>query len=231
MKKIYYPKDKKCFFICYNCEYLRERVIIFAHGFPGTNRLLRLIPYLGERRTAWIEVNYRGDKGTRENFSLLGSIEDIIDTTHFVKERFKPSFIYILGYSYGGFCTLNVIKRYPLLYDKVILLNPVLDGEFFKNHPIMPILWNEAKKILSLREEEFYKREIEEIIKNYNPLRFKNQISTKLFLIQSTEDALCPISLAKEFANYTNTTLIPLPQKPHDLEGDELIDVLSSLLD
>ncbi len=226
MKQIFYLEESKFFVKCWNYEYCKEKILLFAHGFPGTNRLPQLIPYLRKKEIAWAEINYQGDRGTKGFFSFIGSIEDIIKATYFAREKFNPRKVYILGYSYGGFCTLNIIKNHPSLYDRVILLNPVLNAQFFRDHPIMPVLWDEAKKILSLQDEKIYRKEIEDMIQNYNPLSFKEKLSDPYFLLQSTKDTLCPISLAERFVRDTRGILLPIPNAGHDLEGREFANIL-----
>jgi len=226
VKISYITYKRKVHIDCYNFEFCKEKTILFAHGFPGTNRLPGIITHLRKKGFSWVEINYKGDKKTKGKFSFLGSIEDIKDATNWIQSQFNPYKLYILGYSYGGFCTLNLIRENPNLYDKVLLLNPVIDAEFFKIHPIMPSLWDIAEKILKLYPKDFYREEIEKIINNYNPIKFTHELKDNLYIIQSTEDMLCPKELAKEFAKITNSTFIPLLDKGHDLKGEELINIL-----
>ena len=211
---------------CHNYKFCKEKVLIFAHGFPGTNRLPKLIPHLNKKGVAWVEINYKGDKYTNDKFSFIGSIKDIKNGINFIREKFNPIYLNILGYSYGGFCTLNLIRTHREFFNKIILLNPVIDANFFKIHPIMPTLWNIAKNILNLREKNYYEKEIDELINRYNPIEFKKELPKRIYIIQSTNDMLCPFNQAKKFAKEIEAIFIPLRGKSHDLEGDELINIL-----
>ena len=53
----------------------------------------------------------------------------------------------------GGFYVSNIINEDPNIFEKVILLNPVVDSmALFSNKPLMDELWEHAKNILSLKK-------------------------------------------------------------------------------
>ena len=201
-----------------------EKILLFCHGFPGTNRLNKLAPILEDRNISTVEINYRGDKKSEGNFSFLGSIKDIKQVTDYLKNEYDNSKIYALGYSMGGFYICNIIKEDPKLFDKTILLNPVVDTQtLFSNAHLMKELWNYARDILSLEKPEVYDEEIKLVNKKYNPMDFVDKIKTPIYFVQSTDDEVLPFETAKRFYSLLNCEkrFIEIPGATHDLDGDE----------
>ena len=65
----------------------------------------------------------------------------------------------------GGLYVCNIINKEPHLFDKIVLLNPVVDSmELFSDKLLMDKLWINAKKILSLNTHNAYKKEIVRLI-------------------------------------------------------------------
>jgi alpha-beta hydrolase superfamily lysophospholipase len=175
-------------------------------------------------------MNYRGDKKSEGKFSFLGSIIDIKTVAIFLKEKYKLP-IHALGYSMGGFYVSNIINENPNIFEKVILLNPVVDSmALFSNKLLMDELWQHAKNILSLKTPETYKDEITRVISDLNPIGFVKKLKNNIIIIQSTEDEVLEPKLAKKFYILINSkkSYVEMPNKKHDLMGDEkeLIDAL-----
>ena len=231
---------KKQFSICVDkaviiCEHHGEiknakKILLFCHGFPGLSRLVRLYDNLKNNSISIVEMHYRGDKKSEGKFSFLGSIKDIKTASNFLKEKYKLP-IYALGYSMGGFYVSNIIINDPNVFEKVILLNPVVDSmALFSNKPLIDELWIHAKNILSLNKPETYKEEITRVISDLNPIGFVKQIKNNIVIIQSTGDEVLEPKLAKKFYNLLNSkkSYVEIPNKKHDLMGDEkeLLDAL-----
>ena len=177
-----------------------------------------------------VEMNYRGDKKSEGKFSFLGSIIDIKTVVIFLREKYKLP-IHALGYSMGGFYVSNIINENPNIFEKVILLNPVVDSmALFSNKLLMDELWQHAKNILSLKTPETYKDEITRVISDLNPIGFVKKLKNNIIIIQSSRDELLEPKLAKKFYSLINSkkSYVEMPNKKHDLMGDEkeLIDAL-----
>ena len=175
-------------------------------------------------------MNYRGDKKSEGKFSFLGSIKDIKTASNFLKEKYKVP-LHALGYSMGGFYVSNIINNDPYVFEKVILLNPVVDSTaLFSNKPLIDELWIHAKDILSINKTETYKDEINRVISDLNPIGFVKQLKNNIVIIQSTMDEVLDPKLAKKFYNLIKVkkSYVEIPNKKHDLMGDEkeLIDAL-----
>ena len=207
-----------------------KKILLFCHGFPGSNRLIRLCDNLKNKPISVVEMNYRGDKKSEGRFSFLGSIKDIEIVANFLKEKYKVP-LHALGYSMGGLYVSNIINKYPNFFEKVILLNPVVDSMApFSDKPLMDELWKNAKNILSISSRETYEEEISKIISELNPIGFVEKLKSNIIIIQSTSDEVLDPKLAKKFYTLLNTekSYVEIPNKTHDLMGDEkeLIDAL-----
>ena len=207
-----------------------KKILLFCHGFPGSSRLVSLFDNLKNNSISIVEMNYRGDKKSEGKFSFLGSIKDIKTASNFLKEKYKLP-LYALGYSMGGFYVSNIIINDPNFFEKVILLNPVVDSiALFSNKPLIDELWIHAKDILSLKTPETYKEEITRVISDLNPIGFVKKLKNNIIIIQSTEDEVLEPKLAKNFYSLINSkkSYVEIPNKKHDLIGDEkeLLDAL-----
>ena len=207
-----------------------KKILLFCHGFPGSSRLVGLWDNLKNKSISVLEINYRGDKKSKGKFSFLGSIIDIKTVAIFLKKKYKVP-LYVLGYSMGGFYVSNIINEDPNIFEKVILLNPVVDSmELFSNKPLMNELWQNAKNILSLKTPKTYKDEITRVISDLNPIGFVKKLKNNIIIIQSSRDEVLEPKLAKKFYSLINSkkSYVEIPNKKHDLMGDEkeLLDAL-----
>src|SRR3989338_1738871 len=207
----------------YHPQYADERIVLFCHGFPGTNRLPHLAGFLDSTKTSLAEINYRGDAKSTGKFSFLRAIDDIKEVTTSLREKYLGTKVYGLGYSCGGLYVLNIVRDNPHFFDGVYLLNPVLDTYFLSDSPLMAELWDYAKNMLSLEEKNFYQRETATINKNHNPMDFAGDLETSVTLFQSTEDEVLPLADVHQFMAKLkgDKKLILIPQRQHDLEGNE----------
>ena len=206
-------------------------ILLFCHGFPGSNRLERLYDNLKIKSISVVEINYRGDKKSQGKFSFLGSLTDIKTVANYFKEKYKVP-LHALGYSMGGLYVSNIVNKVPHLFEKVILLNPVVDSKaLFSNTLLMDELWIHAENILSLKTHESYREEISKINSCFNPMGFVEKLKTNIIIIQSTKDEVLDPKLAKKFYCLLKgkKRYIEIRNKKHDLMGDEkvLVDVMN----
>lgn len=200
-----------------------NRIILFCHGFPGSSRLERLYFNLKNKSISIVEINYRGDKRSEGRFSFLGSIKDIEVVANYLNQKFNVP-LDVLGYSMGGLYVCNIINKNPHIFDKVVLLNPVVDSmALFSNKLLMDELWIHANNILSLNVAETYKDEISYLINDLNPIRFAEKLKSNIIIIQSTNDEVLDPKLAKKFYTLLDSkkSYHEIPNKIHGLKGDE----------
>ena len=200
-----------------------KKVLLFCHGFPGTNRLPELASSLEHELV--VEVNYRGDENCGGNFSFLGSIDDVTTTVDYIRNRYGQHMsVTALGYSMGGFYAANAMKNQPSLFNEVILLNPVVDTKTFSpNELLMEELWLYAGGILSLEKPLFYDEEIKLINESLNPMDFASELKIPISVVQSTDDEVLLPETAEDFYYLLNCKkrLFQIPNAKHDLEGNE----------
>ena len=198
-----------------------DKILLFCHGFPGVNRLAKLEKSL-ESKMSLIEINYRVDKASSGHFSLQGCVEDIRKTVRTLQEQYQLP-IYALGYSAGGCYVLNAQRNEPNLFQEIVLLNPLVDTSFFVSSPLVPDLWQSAKKILSLKSPDFYQEEITVFRNQHNPMDFAVEITAPVALIQSREDEVLPPKSAQDFflKLKSRKQWRWISNKGHDLDGGE----------
>lgn len=197
-------------------------IVLFCHGFPGTTRLEKMAAELNKYGYTLVEINYRGDKESDGKFSFFGSIEDIKTVAKHLRQNYGATPLTALGYSAGGLYLTNIIRKQPQLFDKIVLLNPLLDASF-TNTPLMDELWNEAARIIRLRSMKTYKDEMKKMNENYNPISFAKEITIPITIIQSTDDEVLPTDIVKNFYKQLRKPgkLLWIEGAKHDLYGDE----------
>lgn len=201
-----------------------EKVVLFCHGFPGTNRLIKLADALKNDPISIIEINYRGDEKSQGKFSFLGSKKDILAVANHLKSYYNRVPLCALGYSMGGFYVASLLNDGLNLFDEAILLNPVVDTQaLFSNKPLMSELWGHANNTLSLYKPGFYEEEIAEINKNHNPIDIAHRLRIPISIVQSTADEVLDPEIAKNFFAALNCEkkYFEVPNAKHDLTGNE----------
>lgn len=201
-----------------------EKVVLFCHGFPGTNRLVRLADALKNEPISIIEINYRGDEKSQGKFSFLGSKKDVLVVANYLRSCYSRVPLCALGYSMGGFYVASLLNDRLNLFDKAILLNPVVDTQsFFSDKPLMDELREYANNVLLLHNPGFYEKEVVEINKNYNPINIAHRLKTPISIVQSTADEVLDPEIAKNFFAALNCEkkYFEVPNAKHDLIGNE----------
>ncbi len=199
-----------------------QGVTLFCHGFPGAYRLQAMAQPLNKHGYTLEEINYRGDAESEGTFSFLGSVEDIVAMVKYLREKFPDRPITGLGYSAGGFYMLNAVRELPDLFDKIILLNPLLDFSFTQT-PIMRELWQEAASVIELNTDLFYVAEIAKVLEHHNPIDFAAELKPKIHIVQGEQDQLLPLDIVKKFHALLRHPgrLIWVPGMGHAFRGNE----------
>lgn len=201
-----------------------RKILLFCHGFPGTNRLPNLATSVQGDDLAIVEASYRGDKGSDGTFSFFGSIKDIEATARHIRSINGNALLWALGYSTGGFYVLNAIREAPKLFDEIILLCPIVyPNEMFSNEALMQEYWSLAENILSLQSPSSYTAEIEKINEGFDPMKFADKLITPMHIIQSSEDDVISLQTVKTFFNSLTCKkeFIEIPGLNHFPKGDE----------
>lgn len=214
--------NEKIAYFEYNTSKPLKGIVLFCHGFPGSFRLTTMAKPLNEHGLTLEEINYRGDKESEGMFSFFGSIEDIKILTNHLKQQHPTTPITILGYSAGGFYTCCLVRKQPDLFDKIVLLNPLLDASFTRT-PIMEELWEDARLSIRLNDMDFYRNEIDKMNNESNPVTFVKELTPKISIVQSKDDELLPTETVQTFYDNLQNPgeLIWIPNAGHGLRGDE----------
>lgn len=199
-----------------------KSIVLFCHGFPGSYRLTTMATPLNKHGITLEEINYRGDKESEGTFSFFGSIKDIEVLTLHLKQQYPTVPLTVLGYSAGGFYACCLIREQPNLFDKIILLNPLLDVSFTRT-PTMEELWKDARQSIRLNDMDFYGAEIDKMNNEFNPITFVKELTPKINIVQSANDDLLPTETVQSFYNNLQNPgdLAWIPDAGHGLRGDE----------
>ncbi len=206
-----------------------SKLVIFCHGFPGTNRLPGLAPALIEHNVGLAEVGYRGDAGCEGKFSFFGSGFDVNESYDALREIYPETPMELLGYSAGGFYSQYFFTVWHPRLERIVLLNSVI---YLGVLGILgDDLWNEAAQILSLNERSFYSSELMNLRKWEATLAYHvNNINVPVDMVHSKNDEIIPYGSAKQFFKENDCTrnFVTIPNKGHILDGNEpeLLSVL-----
>lgn len=107
---------------------IRNPVLLFLHGGPGMPTMFLAHEFQRELEENFIVVQWdRRGAGKSYNGSIppesMSVEQEIADTravTNLLRERFHQNKIYLVGFSYGSYLGMLVVKRYPDLFHAYI---------------------------------------------------------------------------------------------------------------
>lgn len=210
----------------------KQRVIILAGGMPTVPNKKELLEFFSNKGFWIFHPRYRGtweSDGKLFSYSPHQDILDVIDGIHKKffsigndniknKKAFKltPDEIYIIGASFGGPATILASRDKRV--NKAMIVCPVIDWKKMgKDEPL---------KLLAKFTEEAYGNGYR-IVKNgwekiasgkfYNPVNHIAEIDgSKLLIIHTKDDTVCPYQNSKKFADQTKSKLITLTHGGHN---------------
>ena len=214
---LYYPP-------CCNRWGTPPPAVVSIHGGPTSQRVWNFNPQaalftgLGY---AYVELNYRGSTGYGRRYmkALYGrwgevDVEDAVSLARHLAQTglADPKRLAIMGGSAGGYTVLNVLIRYPEVYQVGIALYPVTD-------------------LFALAQDthKFERRYLDTLIgplpqaaaryRAWSPLFHAQEIRTPLALFQGEDDKVVPPDQADRLAQALQQRGVPLLYRRYPGEG------------
>lgn len=112
----------------------KNPVLLFLHGGPGTPEylLMKHFPLNLEDyfTVCWWDqrgsgLSYAPDIGSGE-LTVERMVEDTIEVTNYLRERFGKEKIYLMGHSWGTFLGIHAAQLHPALYEAYIGIGQVV---------------------------------------------------------------------------------------------------------
>jgi acylaminoacyl-peptidase len=115
-----------------------DKLVVLPHGGPHSANTTEFIPEIiflcTTLNASVLFVNYRGSLGQAQSVveSLPGKcgdqdVADVHQVVLSVRDRLKPSSVFLCGGSHGGFISAHLSCRYPDVYSACVLRNPVIN--------------------------------------------------------------------------------------------------------
>ena len=128
----------------------RFPAVVFLHGYPGTEANLDIVHAFRRAGVCAVHFYYRGVWGSHGYYKFSHLYEDAECVLDHLREnadqlKIDPDRIYIIGYSMGGFCAMNLLARGAKVKGAV-LLSPCDIGDRYLNHYQRYIPTIEAQK-------------------------------------------------------------------------------------
>jgi len=117
----------------------RTPVVIFFHGYPGTEQNLDIPHALRRVGIASVHFSYRGVWGSHGDYSFTHLIEDAHAILEYLtgkanEWRLDMKRVYLVGHSMGGFAVLNALAE-GIAVKGAVVLAPCDMGEIYINEP------------------------------------------------------------------------------------------------
>lgn len=195
------------------------RLVIFEHGFFGGHRsYMREIEMLCRGGYLVLAYDHTGcmESGGETPGGMAQSLADLNDVINALKkdERFSGVDISVVGHSWGGFSTLNIVKYHPNI-SHIVAISGFVSVEMLVNSFFSGILRGYRKAVMALEHISnpvFVTASAIDTLKNSN---------VKSLLIYSDNDQMCKKSvhydaLAKSLSEKENVELLLVSGKGHN---------------
>jgi len=206
----------------------KKHALLFLHGYPGSQKNYDLAEHLALKGFECFVMHYRGSWQSDGQYSLLSIYKDVDAVLKYIAGcGFKEADISLIGSSWGGFVSLEVLSRHPSL-NKCILLAPFINISHDEKRLRQGVdfLYSVTKPSIKNYEKEQIYADLKVIQQDYNPIDRVDKIDgSKILIIHGTKDTICPIagSIALKSQFRGPARLIQLEEQDHFLHTRELI--------
>lgn len=112
-------------------------VLLFCGGGPGIPEYLleQWYPTGLEKEFVVCYIEYRGTGLSYEGKMDVDSVttelylEDVLEVTQYLRERFGQDKLYLMGHSFGSYIALNMAQRYPEYYHAYIAVSQICNQD------------------------------------------------------------------------------------------------------
>jgi len=164
----------------------RFPAVVFLHGYPGTEANLDIVHAFRRAGVCAVHFYYRGVWGSHGYYKFSHLYEDAECVLDHLREnadqlKIDSDRIYIIGYSMGGFCAMNLLARGAKVKGAV-LLSPCDIGDRYLNHYERYIPTIEAQKGGYFRtpDEDYMDQDVREHAEGWQFPVLAEQIDPKL---------------------------------------------------
>lgn len=176
------------YFYCYENP-IENRIIVFDHGFGGGHRsYMREIELLCRHGFCVFAYDHTGcmESGGACANGMSQSLRDLNDCLVALKsdERFSKKDFSVIGHSWGGFSTLNIVALHPYI-SHIVAISGFVSVEMLVNSFFGGIMKGYRKAVMALEETanpQFIK---------YHAVNSLADTNAKVLLIYSDNDHLC----------------------------------------
>jgi esterase/lipase len=198
------PHFGKCF--QYQFKGTSNEAIFIFHGFPSQKNRNKDIAFALSKATKHTVIvhHYEGLGESLGSYTFWKSLKNAEKFVGHHLKQGKYKKIHFVGHSWGGFISLNLLRKYPSVTKSLFLLSPFnqipenksldqLVEALFKEYPHCFYQTNKAKVKKDFQQVE-KKYDLKEFLKKFIPAQ-------RIQILQAKKDLAVPESTTKQLAN------------------------------
>ena len=200
---------------CFQYKYSgkNDEAIIILHGFPSQkNRNKDIAHALGTKTPYTVLVHHY--EGLGESIGKFNFIKSLTNAEKFVAYHLKLGGykkIHFVGHSWGGFISLNLLRKFNKQTASLMLLSP------FNQIPKNKNLNHFVDALFTEYPHCFYETNKKEILKDFEFIQSKydlmtflknKKLSQKIQILQAKKDLAVPEEATKSLLPYLGTQVI-----------------------
>ncbi len=197
------PHFQKCF--QYQFKGSTDEAIFIFHGFPSQKNRNKDIAFALSKSTKHTVIvhHYEGigeSLGTYTFWKSVRNAEKFV-AYHLRKGGYKK--IHFVGHSWGGFISLNLLRKYSACVESLFLLSPFNQIPENKNlEQLVSALFKEYPHCFFHTNKSKVKKDFTRVEKKYDLIKFfkKTTPKQKIQILQAKKDLAVPEATTKQIA-------------------------------